>query len=834
MIGTRLRARKRYVGWVVLLVVSGVMVVAPPGAGPAGAQVARLTLGATYEVQRIDAPNPAVGGQLGSGFVNAGDVDSDGEDDILNPYISQGDGVVFVFSGATGRLIRTIPAPDPSTVGTPATFGRMVGKLDDVGACPGGQPGQVCPTNPIAGRDGIPDFVVGATGVDIGAGVNIGRTYVIDGATGAVLKRVDMPAADRASEAATAPALRPFSFGRSVLSPSSAFPASAPAAVKMGDMDGGGYADFAVGNSTFFEAGPATNPACSPGPCAGSGRVYFYRGEDVAGSDPNVILEAPYKVVKNPQSQTDDPTAPVANTDSEFFGHSLTPVGDLGRCTIDPGPGAVCIPARSVSAPDGRPDIVVSAVRGNVGAISDAGVAYLYDGPTGSMLIRYDNPEPQAGELFGFNSVAGGAVGDLGSTTEPDVYLAGALHGRARIGQGRGYVFNGNIKTGPSTVVISYIDDPTPSQGGNFGAPVAALGDVAGDPRNEILVGAIGPFIPGDDTTILNDIHVISPHTGAIVLSIDDPDKQPGSAFGGSVAALGDLNNDGAIDFAVGAGFYDGTAGTNQGLIYIFRSAPAPVPATLVPAASTGYRLVGADGGVFAFGDAPFLGSIGGSAITRPIVGAAASPSGRGYWTVSSDGVVVGFGDARNFGSTGNLVLNRPIVGMARSRTGNGYWLVSGDGGIFAFGDARLFGSAGSLRLQRPVVGMVATPTGLGYWLVADDGGVFAYGDARFFGSMGGRPLNRPMVGIAATPTGLGYWLVASDGGVFAFGDARFLGSTGAMRLNAPIVAVGASPTGAGYRLAAADGGVFAFGDARFFGSAGTLRLSRPIVGLAS
>jgi hypothetical protein len=36
-----------------------------------------------------------------------------------------------------------------------------------------------------------------------------------------------------------------------------------------------------------------------------------------------------------------------------------------------------------------------------------------------------------------------------------------------------------------------------------------------------------------------------------------------------------------------------------------------------------GYWLVARDGGVFAFGDAPFLGSMGGRALNQPIVGMA-------------------------------------------------------------------------------------------------------------------------------------------------------------------------------------------------------------------
>ncbi|MEO6121032.1 MAG: integrin alpha [Acidimicrobiales bacterium] len=781
---------RRRVARVVVALVAALVAGPAPGTGPSPvlAQVAgRLTLGANYTVQRIDAPSPATGGNLGE-VVNAGDVNGDGVDDFLSPYLRLGEGEIFVFSGATGELIRSVPAPDPSTVGTAATFGRMVGKLEDVGSCRGGQPGRTCPLASVGALDGTPEFLVGATGVDIDGGVNIGRAYVIDGASGAVLKRVDMPPADRASEAAVAPGLRPFSFGRSVLSPASAYPAGAPRSVKIGDMDGGGLADFVVGNSTFFEAGPATNPTCNPGPCAGSGRVYFFRGEDVAGSDPGVVLDTPYRVVKNPASQTDDPNAPVANTDSEFFGHSLTPVGDLGRCTVDPGAGAVCVPARSTNAGDGLADVVVSAVRANVPGFSDAGAAYLFDGATGSVLIRYDHPEPQAGVLFGFNSTAGGAIGDVGNTTLPDVYLPSIIQGRQFIGQGRGYVFNGNIKTGPSTVVLSFLDDPTPSQGGNFGAPAAAVGDVAGDPRNEILVGALGPFIPGDDESIIGDAHVMSPITGEALLTLRDPDQQPGSAFGTGVASMGDLNGDGFMDFVVGAGSYDGAGGANQGRIYLFRSAPPAGPRAPTP--STGYRLVSSDGGVFAFGDATYLGSTGNAVLQRPIVALASSPSGRGYWMVSSDGTVIGFGDARNFGSTGNLVLNRPVVAIAPSRTGNGYWLVSSDGGVFAFGDARLFGSASTLRLRRPIVGMAATASGQGYWLVADDGGVFAFGDARFVGSTGALRLRRPVVAISASPTGAGYRLVADDGGVFAFGDVPFLGSLGSLRLNRPVTGI--------------------------------------------
>ena len=245
-----------------------------------------------------------------------------------------------------------------------------------------------------------------------------------------------------------------------------------------------------------------------------------------------------------------------------------------------------------------------------------------------------------------------------------------------------------------------------------------------------------------------------------------------------------------------------------------------------------GYWSAARDGGVFAFGAAPFLGSMGGRPLAAPIVGLAPTPTGKGYWLVASDGGVFAFGDAQFHGSTGAIRLNRPMVGMAPTPSGKGYWLVASDGGVFAFGDARFTGSTGAIRLNQPILGLAATPSGAGYWLAASDGGVFAFGDARFHGSTGGIRLNRPVVGITRTPTGNGYWLAASDGGVFAFGDAPFLGSTGAIRLNSPMVGIAAALSGRGYRMVAADGGVFAFGDAPFLGSTGAIRLAAPIVAL--
>jgi hypothetical protein len=160
------------------------------------------------------------------------------------------------------------------------------------------------------------------------------------------------------------------------------------------------------------------------------------------------------------------------------------------------------------------------------------------------------------------------------------------------------------------------------------------------------------------------------------------------------------------------------------------------------------------------------------------IVGSAATPTGAGYWLVGSDGGVFSFGDARFVGSMGGQPLNKPMVAIVPTQSGNGYWEVAADGGVFAFGDAAA--PAGNplpgMKLNAPVVG-AARIGAAGLELVAADGGVFALGGAPFYGSMGGQPLNKPVTSISTTPAGDGYWLTGADGGVFAFGGSGFLGN---------------------------------------------------------
>jgi hypothetical protein len=117
------------------------------------------------------------------------------------------------------------------------------------------------------------------------------------------------------------------------------------------------------------------------------------------------------------------------------------------------------------------------------------------------------------------------------------------------------------------------------------------------------------------------------------------------------------------------------------------------------------------------------------------ITGIAGTHSGRGYWLVGADGGVFAFGDAGYYGSAARGRMLAPVVGIAATPSSRGYWLAGSDGGVFAYGDARFLGSGAHRRFNAPISGIASTKSGLGYWLVGADGGVFAYGDAPFQGS---------------------------------------------------------------------------------------------------
>ena len=270
-------------------------------------------------------------------------------------------------------------------------------------------------------------------------------------------------------------------------------------------------------------------------------------------------------------------------------------------------------------------------------------------------------------------------------------------------------------------------------------------------------------------------------------------------------------------------------------------STPSPSPGTAPNTTPPhGYWLVGSDGGIFSFGSALFHGSMGGTALQRPVVGIVATPDRGGYWLDASDGGVFSFGDTQFYGSIPGLglhpagsglahSLNAPIVGMVASHDQGGYFMVASDGGVFAFGDAHFAGSCPSIGgCAGAAVAVMPDASAHGYWLITSTGNVYAFGDAPYFGAPG----HGTVTSAVATPDGKGYWILLGDGEVFSYGDAAELGSPSSANFSAadPAAAIFATSDGAGYWVASALGAVYNLGDAPNDGGMAGTHLNGSII----
>ena len=522
---------------------------------------ASAALPAGYSARAIaDATgSPSNGDRFGANMVNAGDVNGDGIDDLLvgmpdapKPVLGVSGKVAFI-DGRTGQTIRTVLPPQSdwsiSHSGQDTRFGAQVANIGDVNG------------------DGVPDDAVSAPGADISAGaVDMGIVYVLDGKSGAILKKIELAADDRPDsspgfgEALASASGEPACAGFGGTAPCPDTPSSL---VARGDLDGRGKGDFLIGAPNYTETQDTNLSACpasGPATCPGLGRVYVYSGEDITGSA-NTPLIQPTFTIQYPDAAT--------ASQQPHFGAALAPIGDVGTCAFDETqvqpPTADCLTPTSQIAPsavpDGYPDYLASAPGLTVNGVTDAGKTFVVDGRHGLLIAALSSPDPQSDVSFGPPGDSQTAPGNLGGAPPADIYLSATGENVANPGQGRAYAISGDV-TGPG--LLAQLDDPVAVAGGGFGT-FAGLGDVAGnDQLDEFALGRLGG----------GPVQIVSSCGMSVIQTI--PDADPGSNFGAAIVPLGDLNGDGYLDLAVGA---PGHAG-GQGAIYVMESNGQPGPDT--------------------------------------------------------------------------------------------------------------------------------------------------------------------------------------------------------------------------------------------------------------
>ncbi len=162
-------------------------------------------------------------------------------------------------------------------------------------------------------------------------------------------------------------------------------------------------------------------------------------------------------------------------------------------------------------------------------------------------------------------------IGDLDGDGVVDL----AVGARADAGEGAVYVLmmnsDGTVKR---HVKISYGlagFSPSGPNAGGFGTSVAGLGDLDADGVVDLAVGALGEggavyvLLMNSDATVKRHVIVSAGLAGFTPSELDSNDF-----FGFSLATLGDLNGDGVIDLAVGAVFDEVALGDEQiGAVYV-------------------------------------------------------------------------------------------------------------------------------------------------------------------------------------------------------------------------------------------------------------------------
>ena len=389
-----------------------------------------------------------------------------------------------------------------------------------------------------ANRDGELDIAIGTDAQNVGPNTRQGKAWVFSGDNGGLLYGLDNP--------------DPQADGR--------FGSRIGAA---GDVTGDGIGDVLVGASNNdipagCGVGVANVGALAEGCYRNIGQAYIFDGFTGA-------------LVR---------TLNVPAADRDFLGlKCFTGCGSFGIAVQSPG---------DTNANGVRDQLVdASSLTTPLGAA--VGRMYVFEGATGNVRLRIDPPEPQPGSNWGFQDAAPDAPGDVNGDGRADLYANGFTHnGPAGPGQGRAWIFNGS-----NGALIRTLDDPEPTEGGQWGWSVAST-DYNKDGVPDQYIGQSPHHVAGADDN--GGAYVLDGRNGALLKAFELPAVDAGQGtttpagprLGWGLAAAGDLNGDGEPDYLGGAPFTDVGANVDQGRVWVFLSRAAGATPGPGPGATAG------------------------------------------------------------------------------------------------------------------------------------------------------------------------------------------------------------------------------------------------------
>lgn len=449
----------------------------------------------------------AAGDIAGWAVEAAGDIDADGFPDLLvgaPRAITTGgtnDGVAWI---ASGRFLATGVGPtrihtwdgNPNQTLTASRFGHTLAGGRDVDL------------------DGVPDVVIGSPNDDSG-GISGGSVSIFSGATGI---RIGFEVASHYQ----------------ILGTSVAF---------AGDVNGDGWVDVIGGapvSDTTFGVAYA--------------HVHVYSGEWMARTAAGLTPTTPAELHDI-----------VGLYNHDDFGAAVAPIGDLDG--------------------DGLDDFAVGGKR--VGSANGGYVAIYRGGTTVPFMVahgttihdQFGSALADVGDLDGdgLHELAVGAWAD-------DVGPANSLEGSVTVLRGAWLLATGLGSPFPGPRELWQRSGTAASS--FYGSWVTAVGDLDGDGVSEVAVGA--PQGGNSTPTGNGYVEVMSGRTGTLLFRSSGATFS--GQFGRGIAGPGDIDGDGRSDVAIGAP-YDGQGGTSAGSIVVLRGFPnvgTPICAANATANSSG------------------------------------------------------------------------------------------------------------------------------------------------------------------------------------------------------------------------------------------------------